>query len=93
MSPPEFSIIFRTEGGPVTYINWISVHGVVQEDSDHEMSQIILDTSHNSVYENRLRVRGRERRNYFCRVSNNRMDFFPLAVQANVDITMTIMGV
>ena len=30
-----------------------------EEDSDHEISQVILDTSHNSVYDNRLRVRGR----------------------------------
>ena len=33
----------------------------VQEDSDHETSQIIVDTSQNAVYENRLRVRGGER--------------------------------
>ena len=44
----------------------------VQEDSDHETSQIIVDTSRNAVYENRLRVRGRrEGGNYKCTVSNN----------------------
>ena len=90
MSPPEFSIIFRTEGGPATYVQWIGPHGVVQEDSDHEMIQIIVDTSLNSVYENRLRVRGRERENYFCSATNNRVDFFPEDTQANANIT--IMG-
>ena len=90
VSPPEFSIIFRTEGGPATYIYWIGVHGIVQEDIDHEMSQIIVDTSLNSVYENRLRVRGRERGNFFCTATNNRVDFFLEDAQANANIT--IMG-
>ena len=44
----------------------------VQEDRDHETSQIIVDTSHNAVYENRLRVRGRrEGGNYKCTIRNN----------------------
>ena len=44
----------------------------LQEDSDHETSQVIVDTSRNAVYENRLRVRGRrEGGNYKCTVSNN----------------------
>ena len=32
--------------------------------SHHETSQVILDTSHNSVYDNRLRVRGRRAGTY-----------------------------
>ena len=90
VSPPEFSIIFRTEGGPATHVRWIWSGRPVQEDSDHETSQIIVDTSHNSVYENRLRVRGRERGNYFCTATNNRVDFFFEITQANANIT--IMG-
>ena len=90
VSPPEFSIICRTEGGPATKVTWIGPHGAVQEDSDHETSQIIVDTSHNSVYENRLRVRGRERGNYFCTATNNRVDFFLKIALANANIT--IMG-
>ena len=38
---------------------------------DHETSQIIVDLSANTVYENRLRVRGREAGNYRCTVSND----------------------
>ena len=70
VSPPEFSIICRTEGGPATYVSW-SLNMKVQEDSDHETSQIIVDTSHNSVYENRLRVRGRESGTYYCTIIRN----------------------
>ena len=91
VSPPEFSIILRTEGGPVTHVLWLGPDGKVQEDSDHETSQIIVDTSHNSVYENRLRVRGREGGTYFCTVTNNRGDFFPDGAQALTD-DITIMG-
>ena len=32
----------------------------VEEDSNHMTSQIIVDTSRNTVYNNTLRVRGRE---------------------------------
>ena len=32
---------------------------MVVAESNYEFSQVILDTSHNSVYDNRLRVSGR----------------------------------
>ena len=44
----------------------------MEEDSDHETSQIIVDTTANTVYENRLRVRGREGGTYNCTVRNSR---------------------
>ena len=55
VSPPEFTIICLTEGGPATTVLWRRPNGaIVQEgDSDHETSQIIVNTQ-NSVYENRL---------------------------------------
>ena len=78
MSPPEFTIICLTEGGPATTVLWQRPNGAIvqQGDSDHETSQIIVDTT-NSVYENRLRVRGREGGTYFCIISNNIKDYFP----------------
>ena len=91
MSPPEFSIIFQIEGGPATYVLWLGPDGKVEEDGDHETSQIILDTSHNSVYENRLRVRGREGGTFFCTVTNNRVDFFPDVTQ-RIKVDISIMG-
>ena len=62
-SVPEFTISIRTTGGPVANVLW----GVPlsEEDSDHETSQVILDTSLNSVYDNRLRVRGRRAGKYY----------------------------
>ena len=78
VNPPEFTIICRTEGGPATTVLWQRPNGhrVGQGDSDHETSQIVFDT-HNSAYENRLRVRGREGGIYLCIISNNIKDYFP----------------
>ena len=70
MSPPEFSIICRTHGGPVTTVYWFFPRlrdGSTIEDSS---SQIVVNTSH-SVYENILVIRGREDGDYQCRVRNN----------------------
>ena len=56
----------------------------VEEDSDHTTSQIIVDTSGNTVYNNTLRVRGRETGRYDCSVSNNRNDYIQGSPNANV---------
>ena len=88
---PEFTISCRTRGGPATTVQW-RVNGVsVEEDSDHETSQIILDTSHNSVYDNRLRVRGRTSGNYNCSVRNNIRFFIPGTVE-QVDTFQVVTG-
>ena len=47
----------------------------VEEDSNHMTSQIIVDTSSNTVYNNTLRVRGREGGLYVCSISNNRHEY------------------
>ena len=49
----------------------------VEEDSNHMTSQIIVDTSANTVYNNTLRVRGREPGEYECDVRSNYQQFFP----------------
>ena len=67
VSPPEFTVTCRTEGGPATNVSWVRIGGLPE---DYEQSQIILDTSQNSVYENRLRVRGRESGRYLCGIDN-----------------------
>ena len=49
----------------------------VEEDSNHTTSQIIVNTSANTVYNNTLRVRGRETGAYKCDVRSNYQQFFP----------------
>ena len=76
MSPPEFSIICRTHGGPATNVEWFPP---LSDEMDHESSQLIVDTSYNTVYENRLLVRGSHSGHYLCRIENNIRDYFPTA--------------
>ena len=75
--PPEFTVTCQSRGGPVTEVEWRRDGVRVEEDSNHMTSQIIVDTSRNTVYNNTLRVRGRESGRYVCTVSNNAQDFFP----------------
>ena len=71
--PPEFTLTCQSKGGPVTEVVWKRNGVIVEEDSRHTTSQIIVDTSSNTVYNNTLRVRGRETTvTYRCTVSNNR---------------------
>ena len=58
--PPEFTLTCQSRGGPVTKVEWRRDGVRVEEDSNHMISQIIVDTSSNTVYNNTLRVRGRE---------------------------------
>ena len=44
----------------------------ITENSTYSTSQIIVDTSRLAVYNNTLRVRGREEGVYRCTVSNSR---------------------
>ena len=69
--PPEFTLTCQSRGGPVTEVEWMRNGVRVEEDSNHMTSQIIVDTSANTVYNNTLRVRGRERGEYECDVRNN----------------------
>ena len=59
----------------------------VEEDSNHITSQIIVDTSVNTVYNNTLRVRGRESGTYKCTVSNNRHE-----VQETSQFSTSVLG-
>ena len=72
---PEFTLTCQSRGGPVTEVEWRRDGERVEEDSNHMTSQIIVDTSSNTVYYNTLRVRGRESGIYRCSVSNNRHEY------------------
>ena len=91
-SVPEFTISCRTHGGPATTVQW-TVNGYrVQEDRYRETSQLILDTSLDSVYDNRLRVRGRRSGTYNCIVSNNIRDYLPRVSVTEVPGSLTVSG-
>ena len=73
--PTEFTLTCQSRGGPVTEVEWRRNGVRVEEDSNHMTSQIIVDTSSNTVYNNTLRVRGRENGTYMCTVSNNKHEY------------------
>ena len=87
MSPPEFSIICRTHGGPATIVQWFP--------PEMKESQLIVNTSQNSIYENRLTVKGRYNGTCTSTIKNNIQDYFPTArnlVQQSIQIRgMTII--
>ncbi|CAI8013974.1 hypothetical protein GBAR_LOCUS8789, partial [Geodia barretti] len=63
----------------------------VQEERYHETSQLILDTSLNSVYDTRLRVKGRKCGTYNCTIGNNIRYFLPEASITEVIGSKTII--
>ena len=86
VSPPEFSITCQTQGGPATIVEWIVNSTIISKvNSDYEISQVIVDTSRNSVYKNRLRVRGRKNGSYYCAITNDILNYFPEAEGYAVD--------
>ena len=86
--PPEFTLTCQSRGGPVTEVEWMRNQDKVEEDINHMSSQIIVDTSTETVYNNTLRVRGRESGTYECTVSNNRQD----ASDSGLSVTKRISG-
>ena len=72
---PEFTLTCQSRGGPVTEVEWRRDEVRVEEDSNHMTSQTIVDTSRNTVYNNTLRVRGKENGTYRCNVSNNKHEY------------------
>ena len=80
VSPPEFSIICQSYGGPATTIRWLlSVYYTTSNNTtesiieliETEESQLIMNTSRNTTYENRLLVSGRYNGTWTCTVMNN----------------------
>ena len=68
--PPQFTLTCVSKGGPATRVVWRRDGKEITENSTYSASQIIVDTSSISVYNNTLRVRGREGGVYRCAVSN-----------------------
>ena len=83
--PPEFTLTCQSRGGPVTEVEWRRNGERVEEDSNHMTSQIIVDTSRVTVYNNTLRVKGRESGRYTCYVTTIRYG----AVQGTTETTFS----
>ena len=61
---PEFTLSCRSYGGPATTVVWVVNQNIILfAEDNNETSQVILDTSQISVYDNRLTVRGRNEEN------------------------------
>ena len=69
--PPEFTLTCRSEGGPVTTVMWEKDGIPLHENISYTTSQIITNTSSNTVYYNTLSIEGREYGTYNCTVRNN----------------------
>ena len=69
--PPQFTLTCVSKGGPATLVVWRRDGKEITDNSTYSISQIIVDTSRNVVYNNTLRVRGREGGVYRCTVSNS----------------------
>ena len=98
MSPPEFSIICRSHGGPTTLVRWeLPNNDVVQIGPDsmnnytnYKASTVILNTSYNCTYENTLRVNGIYGGNYIYTVE---MHHYPASQGVNaVEEMINILG-
>ena len=74
--PPQFTLTCVSKGGPATRVVWRRDGKEITENSTYSTSQIIVDTSSIIVYNNTLRVRGREGGVYMCTVSNSQSLLF-----------------
>ena len=88
--PPEFTLTCQSKGGPATEVVWMRNGVRVEEDSNHTTSQIIVDTSGNTVYNNTLRIRGRVTEHWIfkCIIDNNRPDFLLVGTDVTASITV-----
>ena len=68
--PPQFTLTCVSKGGPAIRVVWRRDGKEIAENSTYSTSQIIVDTSSTTVYNNTLRVRGREGGAYQCDVTN-----------------------
>ena len=64
----EFTITCRTQGGPATRVQWIRGQDQqeIKNNASYEMSQHIVNGSEVTVYDNKLKVRGRRYGEYRC---------------------------
>ena len=79
--PPQFTLTCVSKGGPATLVEWRRDGKEITENSTYSTSQIIVDTSSTTVYNNTLRVRKREGGDYRCTVSNSQILLSTISAQ------------
>ena len=82
--PSQFTLTCVSKGGPATQVMWSRDRKEITENSTYPTSQIIVDTTRNAIYNNTLRVRGREGGVYKCTVSNSRSLMLSITAQLQV---------
>ena len=92
IDPPEFSLTCLSVGGPATTVSWQRDSQTIEEDSAHQISQILTLTTQDTQYENNLRVAGREAGQYQCTVSSNRDEFFGTTGSTVTSDVFTVLG-
>ena len=75
MDPLEFTLTCTSTEGPATTVEWWRSGKLVQEDSNHKTSQMIVSTSSTGflsgiTYKSFLKVKERHSGRYHCNVSN-----------------------
>ena len=65
--PPEFTVTCRTQGGPAEHVIWLMNGNEILAN----VSQIIISTAQDLVYDNKLYVRGRISGLYECVIAND----------------------
>ena len=92
VGPPEFSLTCLSVGGSATAVSWQRDSQIIEEDSAHQTSQILILTTQDTQYENSLRVTGREAGQYRCTVSSNRDEFFGTTGSTVTSDVFTVLG-
>ena len=82
--PPEFTLTCVSKGGPASLVVWRRDGKETTENSTYSTSQIIVDTSSITVYNNTLRVRGRKGGVYWCDISNSQSLSSTISAQLQV---------
>ena len=91
--PPLFSITCNTQGGPATFVKWTENHLDISSMNENR-SQVIVDTSHNCIYESIFHIRGRRRgKTYYCTINSNIRTFLPLTKPRVVHKNISIKGI
>ena len=93
-SVPEFTITFRTYGGPATNVQWnrLIAGDTFNIHEDLNGYQVIVDKSELSIYDNNIHVMGRIGGLYGCVISNNIREYLNMAPSTVLNKFIVVTG-